>query len=658
MVFKPSSVRSLFVNLLAHAPIFVSAAGRFVDNGRVVTINDVPYYVGGVAIAQIKSFPNDANNQIIIPNADLAPMTVIHTSNQTFGAPEFNSLVAGFSQQDDVFQGAFLATTYLAYTGNGSAAVDMRTLGPALTAAGNGLLVVSAGFDKPTAAGTTQATLDKSLPNGPYFISTKTGNIFRAYRLYPDDNMAFISGIVSDEAGGFLSLPAVTENVMTKSIAVPSRLYYTTTAEKPLAGLRLGVKDIYHVKGIKTSGGNRAYYYLYGTQNATGPAVQRLVDQGAILVGKMGTVQFANGDNPTADWVDLHCPFNPRGDGYQSPSGSSSGSAAGMGAYPWLDIAIGTDTGGSMRGPSGIQGLFGNRPSTGAISMEHVIPLSPPLDTAGVFARSGVLWSKVTHAWYTNFTSDFKSYPKNVYWSPSYSIGVSTAAKQLLEGFVKQLETFLGANHVVANVSQQWTETHAADAPDTIDQLLTATYATLISVDQFNLLASPFYADYGAVHNGERPFINPGPLSRWNWGQANGGDAAYKVARQNMTIFRSWWEKDGYGKANSDSCSEGLFLYPQSVGATSYRNTYFGPPTGPPLGFGDSRTAVLGGTPEVVVPLGEVPYNSTITLKTHYLPVTMSIQAARGCDLMLANLVRDLEESGILKPVSTGPRLY
>lgn len=76
--------------------------------------------------------------------------------------------------------------------------------------------------------------------------------------------------------------------------------------------LRLGIKDIFHLKGLRTSGGNRAFYDLYPPQNKTGSAVQRLIDAGAVVVGKMGTVQFANGDNPTADWVDFHCPFNPR----------------------------------------------------------------------------------------------------------------------------------------------------------------------------------------------------------------------------------------------------------------------------------------------------------------------------------------------------------
>jgi Asp-tRNA(Asn)/Glu-tRNA(Gln) amidotransferase A subunit family amidase len=300
-------------------------------------------------------------------------------------------------------------------------------------------------------------------------------------------------------------LTAVTENLMTRSVAVPSRLYYTATKEQPLAGLRLAVKDIFHIKGLKTSGGNRAYYYLYPERNATGPAVQRLLDQGAVLVGKTGTVQFANGDRVTADWVDVHCPFNPRGDGYQDTSGSSSGSGAAIGAYEWLDLAVGSDTGGSMRGPAGRQGIYGNRPSTGAVSLNNVIPLSPHLDTAGVFARSASLWSEATHAWYANYTDDYPSYPKNVYYSTEGADPEDPAAK-LVESFVSKLSGFLVTNYTIANISEQWAASHPTNVTSSINELLNETYAILTSNDQFNLLGRPFFSDYAAQHDGRRPF--------------------------------------------------------------------------------------------------------------------------------------------------------
>lgn len=76
------------------------------------------------------------------------------------------------------------------------------------------------------------------------------------------------------------------------------------------------------------------------------------------------------------------------------------------------------------------------------------------------------------------------------------------------------------------------------------------------------------------------------------------------------------------------------------------------------MGFSDGRIGPLAGVPDFVVPIGEVPYNSTISLKTEYMPVTMSFVASRGCDFMLVNLIRELEGAGILKSVQTGTRMY
>lgn len=71
--------------------------------------------------------------------------------------------------------------------------------------------------------------------------------------------------------------------------------------------------------------------------------VQRLVDAGAVLVGKTKTSQFASGEY-AHDWVDYLCPFNPRGDGYMEPDCSSTGSAAAIAGYDWLDYALGSDS--------------------------------------------------------------------------------------------------------------------------------------------------------------------------------------------------------------------------------------------------------------------------------------------------------------------------
>lgn len=156
------------------------------------------------------------------------------------------------------------------------------------------------------------------------------GSVHEAYRLYVDTQGAFAETSIpsADDTHSVLSANIGGQAL---SVAVPSRIYSTRTEQKPLGGMRLGVKDIYDVKGLKTSNGNRAWYNLYPTADETAIAVKRLVDAGAVIVGKMKTSQFANGEIATADWIDVLAPFNPRGDGYEDPSSSSAGPAAGIG---------------------------------------------------------------------------------------------------------------------------------------------------------------------------------------------------------------------------------------------------------------------------------------------------------------------------------------
>jgi len=151
-----------------------------------------------------------------------------------------------------------------------------------------------------------------------------------------------------------------------------------------------------------------------------------------------------------------------------------------MASYDWLDIAIGSDTGGSMRSPAGMQGLFANRPSTGAVNLDNVIPLCHVLDTAGVFARNAVTWSKVMHAWYQNFT-DYKEYPKRLFYQNSSFPSANTTAGALIEKLVVRVEDFLGAKREYVNISSHWEETHSSGTP-AISKLLNTVRYILMNV--------------------------------------------------------------------------------------------------------------------------------------------------------------------------------
>lgn len=240
------------------------------------------------------------------------------------------------------------------------------------------------------------------------------------------------------------------------AIAVPSRLYYTKTADKPLAGVRVSVKDLYDIKGLKTSMSSRAWLSLYPAAAKNAPAIQRLLDLGAVIVGKTRFSQFANGEYGTADSVDFSVPFNVRGDGYQDPSSSSSGAGAAAGAYGFIDLQLGSDTGGSVRAPAGVNGAFGNRPSQGAMDLSGALPLSPAMDTAallGLDAKAFAEHCKLFYGGNSTFRSA-KSFPKKLLYlidpapsskeaSPGFFPVQNRDAASIFESFVRQLEGFL-----------------------------------------------------------------------------------------------------------------------------------------------------------------------------------------------------------------------
>jgi len=156
-----------------------------------------------------------------------------------------------------------------------------------------------------------------------------------------------------------------------------------SAAEGPLVGLTLAVKDMFDVAGYPTGGGHPMRRERSGTAPRNAPVVQKLQSAGARFVGKTHTDEFAysmNGENPH-----YGTPLNPRAPG-RIPGGSSSGSAAAV-AAGLADIALGTDTGGSIRLPASYCGLIGLRPTYGRIDARGLQPLARSFDTVGWFAR-------------------------------------------------------------------------------------------------------------------------------------------------------------------------------------------------------------------------------------------------------------------------------
>ncbi|KAG4431663.1 hypothetical protein IFR05_012846 [Cadophora sp. M221] len=641
------ALRAVFAAL----SLVTSAAALVSPAGHTVVVNGITYYAAPEPVSIISATADQLKTASTI-GVDLIPLTVMEDKTSSFTTAVFRSLAGNYTASDDVFNIGFLQAVYLKHSGTAPATVKYP-LGAALTEYGTKLFMSARAYQTSVEAqGYGITGWRTELPAGPYFMSTSTGEVYQAYRLYSDVQGAFTEGLKPNADGTFSILSASVNGVQSVTIGVPSKLYFTKTAAKPLAGVRVGIKDIYDIAGVKTSCGNRAYFDLYPERSKTATAVQNLIDAGAIVVGKMKTSQFANGESATSDWVDYHCPFNPRGDGYQDPSSSSSGPGAGIAAYEWLDLTLGSDTGGSIRGPSGVNGCYGNRPSTGLVSLDNTMPLSPDMDTAGFLVRDPLLWHTAAKAMYKeNINSNFTSFPKKIITS-GFPASATSEAGTILIDFLTKLTTFLNATTSALDVNALWTSTRPAEASgNTLGQFMGTVYPILISQQQYRLFTLPFYSDYAAAHDGRRPFINPVPITRWAYGQSFPATAETE-ALANKTAFTNWW-KSNVVLESDESCSDSILLYPGATGNPNYRNTYRSAP-GAPTGFSIGRVSNFAGVPDIVYPLGQASYQSTITLKTEFLPVTVDIVAAKGCDGMLFELAAELNKAGILKTPKTG----
>jgi Asp-tRNA(Asn)/Glu-tRNA(Gln) amidotransferase A subunit family amidase len=144
-----------------------------------------------------------------------------------------------------------------------------------------------------------------------------------------------------------------------------------------LRGVPVGIKDLIDTGDLPTGYGSRAFAGHRPARDAA--CVARIRAAGGVILGKTVTTEFA----ASYEAVRTRNPWDPS----RTPGGSSSGSAAAV-ADQMVPVAVGTQTGGSVLRPASFCGIFGYKPTFGAISRAGVHAVSPTLDTVGIFARA------------------------------------------------------------------------------------------------------------------------------------------------------------------------------------------------------------------------------------------------------------------------------
>ena len=577
------------------------------------------------------------------------PLTVVNWESSSFTQDDLNSVCKTYQTKDDVWCGGFLSLIVL--------------------------------LQPPKLKKTTKTkgifSLDNtkhSLRSGPYVVEKATGRIFQVFRLYQDFSEAFLHGTILGRKvdSKFKAIPNK------YGIPVPSRLYFEHD-RRPLAGKRFAVKDSIALRGLKTGFGSPAWLDTYGPESSTAACVKILTEAGAVVVGKVKTTEFAEGVDP-CEWVGTICPYNPRGDGQQKSSSSSTGSASAAAAYDWLDFTLGTDTGGSIRHPAAVQGLYGQRPTHGAISLDGVLGATNLFNTVGIFARDVDVFCKIG----SYFVNPIKQptlqpirrkynllYPTRApqlsnpdqhhggqhRWFPHPAVDASswTEAEKQIEGMIGGLEAELGCERIAFNINELWRATPPIGQPRSLDESVGHIYGAITTSSALETGISKFISDYAAIHKGRPPRISELVQRRLEYGRKV-SDERITRALQSVQAFTDWTINTLFGSYDQEAVT--LLVFPQSCGRPAYRDDV---PDRSEL-FNDIFSiysfGYLVGCPDYTIPVAEVPYQSRITGKTEHLPVAISLIGRPATDLELFGVVQHLRETGVIRDVLAGSKMF
>jgi amidase len=365
-------------------------------------------------------------------------------------------------------------------------------------------------------------------------------------------------------------------------------------AQGPLAGATFAVKDIFDVAGTVTGRGNPDWLASHDAAQRHAPAVDALLAAGARLVGKTITEELAFsavGTNPH-----YGTPKNVAAPD-RVPGGSSSGSAAAVGGG-LVDLALGSDTGGSVRVPASYNGILGMRPSHGRISLDGIMPLAPSFDTVGWFARDPQLFAAAGRVLLGDWQSGGR--PARLLLARDAFERAEPRVWDALRPAIRAVEERLGAARPVT-VSEE-----GLDAWHDVFRTLQGAEA---------------WTEHGPWIEGARPDIGPFLVERLRLASRLTAAEVAAAEAQRAGIRR---------RLDELLADDALLLLPSAAGPAPRIDATMAEHERVRLRMiGITSIASLGGLPQVSLPLGRLAEG----------PVGLSLIAPRGQDALLLDLV-------------------
>lgn len=271
---------------------------------------------------------------------------------------------------------------------------------------------------------------------------------------------------------------------------VSKNIVIEPTSSGKLDGLSFSVKDVFALKGYTNTAGNPDWLRTHEPADKTAAVVETLLQAGATMKGTTHTDELMyslNGEN-----FHYGTPDNPKAPGH-IPGGSSSGSAVAASAG-MVDFTLGTDTGGSVRIPSSYCGIYGIRPTHGAVSVEGLIPLAKSFDTVGWMAKDSEMLLKVGEVLLPDQSSEGESFSNFILAEDAWALAEDETSRKFDE--------FIGVLNQVGHVKK---------APISAEGLS-------VWADTFRIIqAIEIWEEHGDWVESVEPKFGPGISDRFTW---------------------------------------------------------------------------------------------------------------------------------------------
>lgn len=363
-----------------------------------------------------------------------------------------------------------------------------------------------------------------------------------------------------------------------------------------LSGLAFAAKDVFDVEGRVAGAGSPDWKRSHSQPARNAPAVELLLEQGATMIGCTHTDELMfglNGEN-----YHYGTPINPVAERH-IPGGSSSGSAVAV-AAGLADFAIGTDTGGSVRIPSSYCGIYGFRPTHGAVSTEGVVPLAPLFDTVGWMARRPEVLTKAGAALLGEAVPEEGSLFDRLLLANDMMALADESCQDALAPQIDRIVSFTRDYRRITVAEEGLDEWHGI-------------FRTLQGRD--------IWKTHREWIRREQPRFGPGTEERFLWSgtlEHHDGDELMRAKRRIAERLRDWLGEDG------------VILAPTSPGAPPLRNT-----RGQEMENRRHRTLLLS----CVAGLAGLPQATLPFFARDGMPYGLSFIAGPGQDLRLLKWV-------------------